>query len=247
MATRMMSACALALVMGRCSLAVPAPRSAMAPSVAVASVVAVGIVPEGRRASAVALVWAAFAAANILGVPPGGIAGTGLRLARDPLGDHRARDSGLSAMAGAVPDAGKADNPLIACDVRALGRPQVLLTLTLAALILTSRHGVFTFIAPLLREITGVASSAIPSHLLAFGVGGVIGVRHDRISGQPHACARPVSGLLEVEAQRMVCPQGRDRQVGGRESIDHADLRPWRARRRSAAFSQSNSLYNRAS
>jgi hypothetical protein len=128
-----------------------------------------------------------------------------------------------------------------------LGRPQVLLTLTLAALILASCHSVLTFIAPLLRETTGVASSAVPGYLLASGVGGVIGMQHDRISGQPHACARPLSGLFEVEAQGMVCPQGRDRQVGGRESIDHADLRPWRARRRSAAFSQSNSLYNRAS
>lgn len=39
--------------------------------VAIASVVAVGIAPENRRASAVSLVWSGFAASNILGVPAG--------------------------------------------------------------------------------------------------------------------------------------------------------------------------------
>jgi MFS transporter, DHA1 family, inner membrane transport protein len=47
----------------------------------------------------------------------------------------------------------------------------------LAALLLASAHSVFTFIAPLLEETTGAPVSTIPAYLLAFGIGGVVGMQ----------------------------------------------------------------------
>jgi MFS transporter, DHA1 family, inner membrane transport protein len=145
--------------------------------VAVASVVAVGIVREYRRATAVALVWAGFAASNILGVPAGTMLGQAFGWRATFWAITALGAATLSAMAAFLPDAGRADNPMVARELRAVGNAQVLLTLTLAALILASCHSVFTFIAPLLRETTGVAPSSVPGYLLAFGIGGVIGMQ----------------------------------------------------------------------
>lgn len=145
--------------------------------VAIASVVAVGIVREDRRATAVALVWAGFAASNILGVPVGTLLGQAFGWRATFWAITALGAAAVSAVAAFLPRAGKADNPLIARELRAVWNAQVLVTLALAALFLASCHSVFTFIAPLLRETTGVAPPSIPGYLLAFGIGGVIGMQ----------------------------------------------------------------------
>jgi DHA1 family inner membrane transport protein len=145
--------------------------------VAIASVVAVGIVPENRRATAVSLVWSGFAYSNILGVPAGTALGQAYGWRSTFWTVAILSAASLAAMAAALPDAGKADDPRLGREIRALARPQVLLALTLSALLLASFHSVFTFIAPLLREGSGVEASAIPLYLLVFGVGGVIGMQ----------------------------------------------------------------------
>ena len=157
--------------------------------VAIAAVVAVGLVREDRRASAVALVWAGFAASNILGVPAGTMLGQALGWRATFWAVTALGAFAVAAMAAVLPDAGKADDPRIAREIRALARPQVLLTLTLAALILASSHSVFTFIAPLLEGTTGIAAAAIPGYLLAFGVGGVIGMQVGGLFADRHALA----------------------------------------------------------
>ena len=149
--------------------------------VAIASVVAVGIAPENRRASAVSLVWSGFAASNILGVPAGTALGQAFGWRSTFWTVAAIAAASLAAMAALLPDAGKADDPRVSREFRALARPQVLLTLMLAALLLASGHSVFTFIAPLLEETAGAAASAVPGYLFAFGVGGVIGMQ---IGGQ---------------------------------------------------------------
>lgn len=58
---------------------------------------------------------------------------------------------------------------------------------------------------------------------------GDLAARPQLRSRQPRACARPLPGLCEIEAERLVRPQGRDRQVGARASVDHTGLRPRRS------------------
>jgi DHA1 family inner membrane transport protein len=171
--------------------------------VAIASVVAVGIVREDRRATAVALVWAGFAASNILGVPAGTMLGQAFGWRATFWAIAALGIAALSAMAAFLPDGGKADNPLIARELRAVRSASVLLTLTLAGLILASWQSVFTFIAPLLRE-TGVASSAVPGYLLAFGVGGVIGMQ----VGGRFADRNALAALIAVCAANVVVNLG---------------------------------------
>jgi DHA1 family inner membrane transport protein len=145
--------------------------------VALASVVAVEIAPGNRRAAAVSLVWSGFAASNILGVPAGTALGQAFGWRSTFWTVAATAAVSLAAMAALLPDAGKADDPRVSREFRALARPQVLLTLMLAALLLASAHSVFTFITPLLEETAGAVPSAIPGYLLAFGIGGVIGMQ----------------------------------------------------------------------
>jgi MFS transporter, DHA1 family, inner membrane transport protein len=145
--------------------------------VAIASVVAVGIAPENRRAAAVSLVWSGFAASNVLGVPAGTALGQAFGWRSTFWTVAAIAAVSLAAMAALLPDAGKADDPRVSHEFRALARPEVVLTLMLAALLLASVHSVFTFITPLLEETAGAVPSAIPGYLFAFGVGGVIGMQ----------------------------------------------------------------------
>ncbi len=172
--------------------------------VAIASVVAVGIVREDRRATAVALVWAGFAASNILGVPAGTMLGQAFGWRATFWAIAALGIAALSAMAAFLPDGGKGDNPLIARELRAVRRASVLLILTLAGLILASWQSVFTFIAPLLRETTGVASSAVSGYLLAFGIGGVIGMQ----VGGRFADRNALAALIAVCAANVVVSLG---------------------------------------
>lgn len=172
--------------------------------VAIASVVTVGIAREDRRATAVALVWAGFAASNILGVPAGTMLGQAFGWRATFWAIAALGVAALSAMAAFLPDGGKGDNPLIARELRAVRRASVLLILTLAGLILASWQSVFTFIAPLLRETTGVASPAVPGYLLAFGVGGVIGMQ----VGGRFADRNALAALIAVCAANVVVSLG---------------------------------------
>jgi DHA1 family inner membrane transport protein len=142
----------------------------------IGSVVAVKIAPIDRRASAVALMWAGIASANILGVPAGTaigqifgwratfwvIAGLGLVAAL--------------AVLSVLPHAERELNN-IATEFRAIARPQVILILLIAALVCAATFSVFTYIAPLLIEVARIKSQSLPLCLLSFGVGGVIGMQ----------------------------------------------------------------------
>jgi DHA1 family inner membrane transport protein len=143
----------------------------------IGSIVAVGIVPANRRASAVALMWAGIASANILGVP----AGTALGHAygwRSTFWAIAALGT-VAAICIAIwlPKSGGAVQTKLASEFKVLGRPQVLLTLGLSVFICAATFTVFTYIAPILLEVTGLAPTALPLYLLLFGVGGVIGMQ----------------------------------------------------------------------
>jgi DHA1 family inner membrane transport protein len=60
-------------------------------------------------------------------------------------------------------------------EFRALGRRQVVLAMAISTLASASLFSVFTYIAPLLREVTGVAPATVTLVLLVFGVGLTLG------------------------------------------------------------------------
>lgn len=143
----------------------------------IGSVVAIAIAPEHRRAAAVAMMWAGIASANILGVPVGAVIGHafGWRATFWTIGGV-----GLVAAAAIavwLPATGRGAPTRLASEVKALVRPQVLLAFALSACVCAATFSVFTYIAPLLIEVSGVSSASLPLYLLLFGVGGVIGMQ----------------------------------------------------------------------
>ncbi|MBS7543005.1 MFS transporter [Ancylobacter oerskovii] len=141
----------------------------------IGAVVAASLVPPNQRASAIALMFAGLTLANVLGVPLG-----------TALGQFAGWRStfwavvviGLMAVAAIalwVPSAIPHSSGNILREFGVLKRPQVLLAMAMSVLASASLFTVFTYIAPLLREVTGLTPNAVTVVLLLFGVGITIG------------------------------------------------------------------------
>ena len=170
----------------------------------IGSVVAVSLVPEDRRASAIALMWAGIAAANILGVPAGTALGHafGWRSTFWIVAGIGAAAS--MAIAVWLPDIGRTVQSRFASEFRVLARPQVLLALALTVLICAGTFSVFTYIAPLLMEITGISRAILPLYLLLFGIGGVIGMQVGGRFADRHLMASIVGVFVALAAIYLV-------------------------------------------
>ncbi len=144
----------------------------------VAMVVAVGLVAEERRSMAIALILAGLTVSNIVGVPVGTAIGNiwGWRAtfwAMFGLGLFAA-----AALIGLLPaQAGAGNRPAgLMKEVRVLGRQQVWTSLILMLMLMIGQFVPYTYIAPMLREVTGLDPAAIPGVLLLNGIGCTIGV-----------------------------------------------------------------------
>ncbi|WGF88132.1 MFS transporter [Marinivivus vitaminiproducens] len=142
----------------------------------VGSVVATGLVPADRKASAIAVMFTGLTLANILGVPFGTWLGQahGWRATFWAVGAI-----GLLAfavLALLVPrDRAPAAETRLRDDLAVLARPQVLLGLAITVLGYGGVFAVFTYIAPILTGISGFADRAVSPILLVFGAGLVAG------------------------------------------------------------------------
>lgn len=143
----------------------------------VGSVVATSLVPSDKRASAIAIMFTGLTVANILGVP----LGTWLGQAHGWRSTFWAVTAiGLLAMAVIaffVPrDITKVEEGgNWRSDLAVLSRPQVLLGLLTTVLSWVGVFAAFTYIAPMLTEITGFPAAAVSPILLVFGAGLVAG------------------------------------------------------------------------
>ncbi len=142
----------------------------------VGAVVATGLVDEDRKASAISIMFTGLTVATLLGVPAG--AWLGLQYG------WRATFWAVTAIgilasvviATLVPADRSAPTPLALCEeIRIIARPQVLLGLLTTVLGFGGMFTVYTYIQPLLTQVTGFADAAVSPILLVFGVGMVIG------------------------------------------------------------------------
>jgi DHA1 family inner membrane transport protein len=142
----------------------------------ISAVVAGTLVPRNQRAQAMALVFAGLTLANILGVPGGTALG---QIAGWRSTFWAVVAIGLVSVAAIVAwvpsDRGAAAPPSLVRELAVLKRAQVWLAMAISVLAAGATFACFTYIAPILQQVTGMAPHQVTWVLLLFGVGITIG------------------------------------------------------------------------
>ncbi len=145
----------------------------------IGSVTAAGLVPENRRASAVAMMFTGLTLANVLGVPMGTALGQemGWRMTFWAV-----TIIGVVALIGLIkllPKDKEAPTTNIMQEIGALRNAGVWVALVMTVMFSASMFTLFTYIAPILTDVTGVSPTGVTYTLLLIGlaltIGNVIG------------------------------------------------------------------------
>ncbi|MBA2964338.1 MULTISPECIES: MFS transporter [Ramlibacter] len=138
----------------------------------VGSVVATGLVPPERRASAIAIMFTGLTAATLLGVPAGAWLGLHFGWRSAFWAVTAIGVAAFTVLAAFVPRGTVETAPsALRHELSVLGRPQVLLGLAMTVAGYAGVFAVFTYVQPLLTRITGLADSSVSGVLLLFGAG----------------------------------------------------------------------------
>ena len=141
----------------------------------VGSVVAAGLVPPQRRASAIALMFTGLTAANVLGVPLGTLIGQHLGWRATfwvVTGLGTVAFAGILALVPRTPADPDAN---VRREVAVFRRGQVWLALAMTAFGFGGVFAVFTYIAPMMTRLAGFSDGSVTWLLLLFGGGLVVG------------------------------------------------------------------------
>ena len=144
----------------------------------IAAIVAVNLVPADKRGFAVALILSGLTVSNILGVPAGTAIGNALgwRATFWAVGAFGfIATLGIALFLPARTGEASARGSLRR-EFKALGRQQIVTSLVIVVLVMIGQYSLFTYVAPLLTEVTGLDTAALPWLLLLYGVGSTIGV-----------------------------------------------------------------------
>ncbi|MYT32544.1 MFS transporter [Streptomyces sp. MspMP-M5] len=187
---------------------------------AIASGLAVRLVPERRVAAATSLIFSGVAAASVLGVPAGALVGE--------LAGWRAS---FVVMAGVCAAVGVALRvllpPLPAAGAVRLGgvlgllrRPAVRTGLLVVALLVAGHFAAYTYVRPVLEEVAGARPGQIGTVLLVFGVAGLAGnfVSGAGAARSPRATLLGICAVLAA-AVLLVPPMGRAAGVLGAAAL----------------------------
>jgi DHA1 family inner membrane transport protein len=144
----------------------------------VAMVVAVGLVPPAARGRAIAIVLAGLTVSNIVGVPVGTAIGNFWGWRSTFWAMFALGIVATAAVAILLPrTAGRAAEPMgLATETRVLARQQVWTSLIIMLMLMMAQFIPFTYIAPMLREVTHLGEDAVPWLLLLIGLGSTLGV-----------------------------------------------------------------------
>ena len=139
------------------------------------AVVAASVVPKDKQASAVATMFMGLTIANIGGVPAATWIGqqVGWRLAF--AGTAVLGLVAIVALWLALPQGDRGTPPDVRRELAVLTRPNVLLALATTVLGAGAMFTLYTYIAPVLAELTGASGSFVTFALVLIGVGFTIG------------------------------------------------------------------------
>ncbi|MEW9699452.1 MFS transporter [Paenibacillus sp. SI8] len=141
----------------------------------VGSVIAANLVRPDKRAAAISVMMAGLTIANIIGVPLGTFIGQHLGW-RASFGSIVIM--GIISLIGIlvfIPRIQKQTSASLLQQFRALVQPKLLLVLLTGALACSSLFAVFTYIAPILIQITGFSEKNVTWILVLFGFGVTFG------------------------------------------------------------------------
>lgn len=141
----------------------------------VGSIVAAGLVPADKRASAVAAMFAGLTIANVVGVPLATWAGEHLGWRASFWGIAGLGLLTMAALRLTLPTlpAPSYGNPL--AELRVLGRGAVLGALALTVVGSSAMFTVFTYIVPILRDATHASLGFVTMMLVTYGLGLTLG------------------------------------------------------------------------
>lgn len=141
----------------------------------IASLVAASLMGPGKRARGVALVLSGLTIANVVGVPAITWLGqaAGWRVAYLAVAGIFALT--FVAVALAVPWQPGDPNATMKRELRAFTRSQVWFALGIGAIGFGGLFAVYSYVAPLATDVTGLPLAAVPLVLIVFGVGMTIG------------------------------------------------------------------------
>ncbi|SIO63400.1 MFS transporter [Paraburkholderia phenazinium] len=141
----------------------------------IGAVVAASLVPQEKRASAIALMFTGLTLANVLGVPFGTFIGQefGWRTAFWVVAALGV--ASLAGIAALVPNKHDTGPAGLAHEVRVLKDPQVWMALAMTIVGFGGVFVVFTYIAPILEQVSGFSPRGVTLILVLFGVGLTIG------------------------------------------------------------------------
>ena len=142
----------------------------------VGAVVATGMVAADRRASAISIMFTGLTVATLLGVPAGAWIGLhfGWRATFFAVAAIGVVATGVIALL--VPPTRNEEAPAALGETLAvIARPQVVLGLLMTVFGFAGMFTVFTYVQPLLIEISGFSERAVSPILLVFGVGLIVG------------------------------------------------------------------------
>ncbi|WP_371421000.1 MFS transporter [Tardiphaga sp.] len=141
----------------------------------IGAVVASNLVPREQRTQAVSLMFAGLTLATVLGVPFGTALGQAAGWRAAFWAVVAIGIIAFLAITRFVPSGMPGTRGGLAKEFRALGRWPVLLPMLISTIASVSMFSLFTYITPLLEEVTGLTPHGVTGALLAIGVGLTIG------------------------------------------------------------------------
>ena len=142
----------------------------------IGSVVATSLVPPQRKASAISIMFTGLTIATLLGVPAGAWIGHHYGWRATFWGVTGVGVVATLVIAALVPAARSGEAPIaLRAELKAVSAAPVLLGLLMTVFGFAGVFAVFTYIQPLLIQISGFADSAVPTILLVMGIGLIAG------------------------------------------------------------------------
>ncbi len=165
----------------------------------VGATIAADLVPENRRASAIALMFMGLTVAIVTGVPLGTLIGQTFGWRATFFAVAGLGAIALTAIAVLLPSTlSKAAPATILDQVRVLGSGRLLLVFAMTALGYGGTFVTFTFLAPMLQDITGFAASSVSLVLVLYG----LAIAAGNIIGGRIADRNPVKALIWLFAEQ---------------------------------------------